>query len=110
METRMLGQGLEVSEIGLGCMGMSAWYGATDEEEAIATIQRALELGIFFLDTADIYGAKPGDNEQLVGKAIDGRRDDVVLATKFGNVFEEGKRSVNGRPEYVHEAIDLSLK
>jgi aryl-alcohol dehydrogenase-like predicted oxidoreductase len=92
-------------------MGMSAWYGETDEAEAIATIHRALELGIFFLDTADMYGAKPGDNEQLVGKAIAGRRDEVVLATKFGNVLgEDGTRSVNGRPEYVHEAIDRSLQ
>src|SRR5438309_7646977 len=99
MRNRTLGHALEVSEQGLGCMGMSAWYGATDEQESIATIHRALELGIFFLDTADIYGAKPGDNEQLVGKAIEGRRGEVVLATKFGNVFEDGKRSVNGRPE-----------
>jgi aryl-alcohol dehydrogenase-like predicted oxidoreductase len=109
MESRTLGQGLEVSEQGLGCMGMSAWYGATDEAEAIATIHRALELGIFLLDTADIYGAQPGENETLVGTAIADRRDDVVLATKFGNVFEDGKRSVNGRPDYVHTAIDRSL-
>jgi aryl-alcohol dehydrogenase-like predicted oxidoreductase len=109
MESRTLGQGLEVSEQGLGCMGMSAWYGATDETESIATIHRALELGIFFLDTADIYGAQPGENEALVGKAIADRRDQVVLATKFGNVFENGKRSINGRPEYVHAAIDRSL-
>src|SRR5258708_28815899 len=111
MDTRTLGQGLEVSEQGLGCMGMSAWYGATDEEESIATIRRALELGIFLLDTADIYGAKPGDNELLVGTAIEGRRDEVVLATKFGNAVDaDGKRSVRGTPEYVHEAIDRSLK
>jgi len=109
MDVRTLGQGLEVSEQGLGCMGMSAWYGATDEAESIATIHRALDLGIFFLDTADIYGAQPGENEALVGKAIADRRDQVVLATKFGNVFEDGKRSVNGRPEYVHTAIDRSL-
>src|SRR5579864_362156 len=111
MNKRTLGQGLEVSEQGLGCMGMSAWYGETDEAEAIATIHRALELGIFFLDTADMYGAKPGDNEQLVGKAIADRRDEVLLATKFGNVLaEDGTRGVNGRPEYVHEAIDRSLQ
>jgi aryl-alcohol dehydrogenase-like predicted oxidoreductase len=111
MRNRTLGQGLEVSEQGLGCMGMSAWYGATDEEESIATIRRALELGIFLLDTADIYGAKPGDNELLVGTAIEGRRDEVVLATKFGNAVDaDGKRSVRGTPEYVHEAIDRSLK
>jgi len=109
MDVRTLGQGLEVSEQGLGCMGMSAWYGATDEAESIATIHRALDLGIVFLDTADIYGAQPGENEALVGKAIADRRDQVVLATKFGNVFEDGKRSVNGRPEYVHTAIDRSL-
>jgi aryl-alcohol dehydrogenase-like predicted oxidoreductase len=109
MESRTLGQGLEVSAQGLGCMGMSAWYGATDEAESIATIHRALELGIFLLDTADIYGAAPGENETLVGKAIADRRDDVVLATKFGNVFEDGKRSINGRPEYVHAALDRSL-
>ena len=91
-------------------MGMSAWYGATDEGESIATIQRALELGVFFLDTADIYGARPGENETLVGKAIAGRRDDVVLATKFGNaVGEDGKRSIDGRPEYVRAAIERSL-
>jgi aryl-alcohol dehydrogenase-like predicted oxidoreductase len=110
MDTRMLGQGLSVSEQGLGCMGMSAWYGETDEDESIATIQRALELGIFFLDTADIYGARPGGNETLVGKAIEGRRDDVVLATKFGHVSaEDGTRSINGRPEYVHAALEASL-
>src|SRR2546423_5744628 len=109
MDKRTLGHELEVSEQGLGCMGMSAWYGETDEAESIATIHRALELGVFFLDTADIYGTKPGENETLVGKAIEGRRDDVVLATKFGNVFEDGKRSINGRPEYVHTAFDKSL-
>jgi aryl-alcohol dehydrogenase-like predicted oxidoreductase len=91
-------------------MGMSAWYGATDEQESLATIHRALELGIFFLDTADIYGHRMGENEQLVGRAIAGRRDEVVLATKFGNhVDADGGRSIVGRPEYVHEAIDRSL-
>jgi aryl-alcohol dehydrogenase-like predicted oxidoreductase len=110
MKTRTLGHELEVSEQGLGCMGMSAWYGETDEAEALATIHRALELGIFFLDTADIYGARPGENETLVGKAIEGHLNEVVLATKFGNVFaEDGTRTVNGRPEYVHEAIEQSL-
>jgi aryl-alcohol dehydrogenase-like predicted oxidoreductase len=110
MKTRTLGHELEVSEQGLGCMGMSAWYGETDEAEAIATIQRALELGISFLDTADIYGARPGENETLVGKAIEGHRDEVVLATKFGNVFaEDGTRTINGRPDYVHAAIEKSL-
>ena len=77
MKTRTLGQELEVSEQGLGCMGMSAWYGETDEAESIATIHRALELGICFLDTSDIYGARPGENETLVGKAIEGRRGEV---------------------------------
>jgi aryl-alcohol dehydrogenase-like predicted oxidoreductase len=91
-------------------MGMSAWYGATDEEESIATIHRALELGIFFLDTADVYGARFGENEELVGRAIAGRRDEVVLATKFGNmVRDDGSRGISGRPEYVREAIDKSL-
>jgi aryl-alcohol dehydrogenase-like predicted oxidoreductase len=109
MDTRTLGQGLEVSEIGLGCMGMSAWYGQTDEEESIRTIHRAIELGVTFLDTADIYGN--GENEKLVGKAIAGRRNDVVLATKFGNaVNPDGSRRIDGRPEYVREAIDASLQ
>jgi aryl-alcohol dehydrogenase-like predicted oxidoreductase len=110
MKTKMLGQGLEVSEQGLGCMGMSAWYGETDEAEAVATIHRALDLGITFLDTADMYGARFGENEQLVGRAIAGRRDEVTLATKFANVVrEDGTRGVNGRPEYVRSAIEASL-
>src|SRR4051812_23476933 len=99
MDTRTLGRGLQVSAEGLGCMGMSAWYGQTDEDESIATIHRALELGVTFLDTADIYGM--GDNERLVGLAIAGRRDEVVLATKFGNVLDpDGTRRIDGRPEY----------
>ena len=90
-------------------MGMSAWYGPTDEQESIATIHRALELGITFLDTADVYGA--GHNEELVGRAIAGRRDEVVLATKFGNRwFEDGSRTIDGSPEYVRQAIDASLR
>jgi aryl-alcohol dehydrogenase-like predicted oxidoreductase len=110
MDKRLLGQGLEVSAEGLGCMGMSAWYGETDEAEAVATIHRALELGVTFLDTADMYGAQFGENEQLVGRAIAGRRDEVVLATKFGNIVrEDGTRGVNGRPEYVRSEIEASL-
>jgi aryl-alcohol dehydrogenase-like predicted oxidoreductase len=110
MDTRMLGQGLEVSEQGLGCMGMSAWYGETDEAESIATIQRALEIGITLLDTADVYGASFGENERLVGRAIADRRDEVALATKFANAINpDGSRRIDGRPEYVREAIDASL-
>ena len=105
MKTRTLGQGLVVSEIGLGCMGMSAWYGETDEQESIATIHRAIELGVTFLDTADIYGSEFGENERLVGSAIAGRRDEVVLATKFANTGH----GIDGRPEYVRSAIDESL-
>jgi aryl-alcohol dehydrogenase-like predicted oxidoreductase len=110
MDKRRLGQGLEVSAEGLGCMGMSAWYGEIDEDESIATIHRALDLGIDFLDTADIYGAEFGDNERLVGRAIADRRDEVVLATKFANVVrEDGTRGISGRPEYVRSAIEASL-
>jgi len=112
MDTRTLGQGLAVSELGLGCMGMSAWYGETDEQESIATIHRALELGITFLDTADIYGAAFGDNERLVARAIAGRRDEVVLATKFANARgrpDYDGPAINGSPEYVRRSIDESL-
>jgi aryl-alcohol dehydrogenase-like predicted oxidoreductase len=111
MRKRTLGQGLEVSELGLGLMGMSFAYGTADEQESIATIHRALELGVNFLDTADMYGW--GDNEQLVGRAIAGRRDEVVLATKFGIVRDPddpAKRGVNGRPEYVRASIEGSLR
>jgi aryl-alcohol dehydrogenase-like predicted oxidoreductase len=110
MERRRLGsEGLEVSEIGLGCMGMSEFYGRADETEATATIRRALDLGVTFLDTADSYG--PFTNELLVGRAIAGRRDEVVLATKFGNVRgENGERlGLRGDPEYVRQACDASL-
>ena len=111
MEKRKLGrQGLEVSALGLGCMGMSEFYGRADEGEAIATIHRALELGINLIDTADMYG--PFTNEKLVGKAIADRRDRVVLATKFGNVRGANREflGVRGDPEYVKEACDASLK
>ncbi|HZQ81805.1 MAG TPA: aldo/keto reductase [Gaiellaceae bacterium] len=110
MKTRRLGQGLEVSAIGLGCMGMSEFYGTSDEGEAIATIHRALDLGVTFLDTADMYG--PFTNEKLVGRAIAGRRDEVTLATKFGNERREDGSwiRINGTPEYVHQACDASLQ
>lgn len=112
MEQRKLGrEGLEVSEEGLGCMGMSEFYGQGDDGESIATIHRALELGVTLLDTADIYG--PYKNEQLVGQAIADRRDLVVLATKFGIMRDPNDprvRGVNGRPEYVASACDASLR
>src|SRR5215217_5001797 len=111
MKTRTLGsEGLEVSAQGLGCMGMSEFYGSADEDQAIATIHRALELGITFLDTADMYG--PFTNERLVGRAIAGRRDAVQLATKFGNVRgENGERlGIRGDAEYVRTACDASLQ
>jgi aryl-alcohol dehydrogenase-like predicted oxidoreductase len=111
METAKLGsQGLEVSRQGLGCMGMSEFYGTSDEGEAIATVHRALELGVTLLDTADMYGV--GANERLVGKAIADRRDRVVVATKFGNVRAPDGTWIgrNGKPEYVHSACDASLE
>ena len=111
MQKRNLGsEGLAVSELGLGCMGMSEFYGTTDEDESIATIRRAIDLGVTFLDTADMYG--PFTNEKLVGKAIQGRRGEVQLATKFGNVRgEDGSfRGVRGDAEYVRECCDASLR
>jgi aryl-alcohol dehydrogenase-like predicted oxidoreductase len=110
---RTLGTGdaaLKVSAMGLGCMGMSEFYGAGDEDESIATIHAALDAGVDFLDTADMYG--PFTNEKLVGRAIAGRRDEVVVATKFGNERNpDGSRvGVNGRPEYVARAVDASLE
>ncbi len=110
MERRALGRGLEVSAQGLGCMGMSEFYGPGDEAESIATIHEALDLGVNFFDTADMYG--PFTNEQLVGRALAGRRDEVVLATKFGNQRSEDGAylGINGRPEYVVAACDASLR
>jgi len=111
MKTRKLGsEGLEVSALGLGCMGMSEFYGRGDESESVATIHRALDLGINFLDTADMYG--PFTNEQLVGRAIRDRRDNVVLATKFANVRGENGEflGIRGDADYVRQACDASLK
>src|SRR3954466_1903058 len=109
MKTRKLGT-LEVSAVGLGCMGMSDFYGASNEADSIATIHRAIDIGVTFLDTADMYGV--GRNEELVGRAISDRRDRVTLATKFGNVrAPDGTMlGINGSPEYVRSACDASLK
>jgi len=110
MKKRKLGsQGLVVSELGLGCMGMSQFYGPRDDAESTATLERAIDLGLDFFDTADIYGT--GHNEELVGKVLRKHRNRVVIATKFGNlVLPDGTRAINGRPEYVRSACDASLK
>jgi aryl-alcohol dehydrogenase-like predicted oxidoreductase len=109
MEQRKLGtQGLEVSAVGLGCMGMSAFYGETDAEESVAAIQRAPEIGVNFLDTAEMYG--PHTNEELVGRAIAGRRDDYVIATKFGVRREDGQHVRDGSPENVRRSLEGSLQ
>jgi aryl-alcohol dehydrogenase-like predicted oxidoreductase len=107
MEKRTL-RDLTVSALGLGCMGMSEFYGETDENESIRTIHRAMELGITHLDTADMYGS--GANEELVGRAIAGRRDEVVLATKFANRREDGRRWIDNSPEWIHQACEHSLR
>jgi aryl-alcohol dehydrogenase-like predicted oxidoreductase len=112
MQSRKLGRsGLTVSALGLGCMGMSEFYGPRDDNESVATIHRALDLGINFLDTADVYG--PFTNEELVGRAIRGRSDKIVLATKFGIVRDPNdpnSRGMNGKPEYVRQACEASLR
>jgi aryl-alcohol dehydrogenase-like predicted oxidoreductase len=108
MNHRTLGDGFEVSAIGLGCMGMSEYYGESNDDESVATIQHALDIGVTFLDTADTYGL--GHNERLVGRAIAGRRDEVQLATKFGNRRDGDRRWVDNSPEWIRTACDASLQ
>ena len=107
MQQRTIGD-LTVAALGYGCMGISFAYGPPQEDAGFAAIRRALELGVTLIDTADIYG--PETNERLVGRAIADRRDEVVLATKFGNDWHGGERRINGRPEYVRSACDESLR
>src|SRR4051794_27083385 len=111
MEIKNLGsQGLKASQLGLGCMGMSEFYGPGNDSESLKTLSRAIELGITFWDTADVYG--PYKNEELVGKALKGNRDKITLATKFGIVRDPNNpqsRSINGKPEYVKQACEASL-
>ena len=108
MTRKMPAADITVSAIGLGCMGMSAFYGARDEAEALATLDRAIDLGVTLFDTADMYG--PFTNEELLGRAIVGKRDRVIIASKFGIVADQGLRRVNGSPEYVRHAVEASLK
>src|SRR3954463_3940205 len=110
LNRRKLGrQGLEVSELGLGCMGMSQSYGTRDDPESMATLHRALELGVTFFDTAEVYG--PFHNEELLGQALKGKRDQLVIATKFGFKIHEGKiAGLDSRPEHIREAVEASLR
>ena len=111
MEKRKIGSTLAVSAIGLGCMGMSEFYGETDETESLETLKRAFDLGLNFFDTADMYG--PFTNEELLGRFVKGIREEVVIATKFGierDPADWTKRGINGRPDYVRKAVEASLK